>query len=116
MLVVVLCVAGVAMDPVHVIQMRFVSDRRVPATGTVDVHVPDVRLVDRQRLLIDVVAMDMIEVALVDHVFVISVVGSRVATVGVVEVAGVGAREMRRGSAHQIGGPGREGGAFIVRQ
>ena len=103
MLVVVDFVPGVAVVPVDVVDVVQVGDGRMAAAVLVHVHVSGVRDVPDSLygLLVDLIAVDGVDAAVVEDVHVIPVRNGRVPAEGVVDMRVLIERMMRGGAGHR---------------
>jgi hypothetical protein len=108
-LVVVDFVPGVAVIPVDVVDVVQVGDGRMAAAVLVHVHVSGVRDVPDSLcgLLVDVIAVDEVDVAVVQEVHVILVRNGRVPAEAVVDMSVLIERMMRGGVGHRYLHPPR---------
>ena len=108
-LVVVDFVPGVAVVPVDVVDMVQVGHGRMAAAVLVHVHVSGVRDVPDSpyELLVDVIAVDEVDVAVVEEVHVILVRNGRVPAEAIVDMGVLIERMMRGGAGHRYLHPPR---------
>jgi hypothetical protein len=108
-LVVVDFVPGVAVVPVDVVDVVQVGYGRMAAAVLVHVHVSGVRDVPDSLygLLVDVIAVDEVDVAVVEEVHVILVRNGRVSAEAVVDMRVLIERMMRGGAGHRYLHPPR---------
>jgi hypothetical protein len=103
-LVVVDFVSGVAVVPVDVVDVVQVGDGRMAAGVLVDVHVSGVRDVPDSLggLLVDVIAVDEVDVAVVEEVHVILMGNGRMPAEAVVDMRVLIERMMRGPAGHRF--------------
>jgi hypothetical protein len=108
-LVVVDFVPGVAVVPVDIVDVIQVGDGRMAAAVLVHVHVSGVRNVpdSLHGLLVDVIAVDEVDVAVVEEVHVILVRNDRVPAEAVVDMRVLVEPMMRGGAGHRYLHPPR---------
>jgi hypothetical protein len=110
-LVVVGAVARVPVLAVLEVEVVAVLDRRVPAVGPVDVHVPRVRQVERvhrTRDIVDMVDVEVVDVPVVEIVQV-ALVGDRGVPAPAVVRMGVRGVGQMLGDDRRGGGPAHDG-------